>query len=56
MGGAAEPDRELLRSRLARDLDARPEIHLVLLHGSFARGEAFRDIDVAVWLDPVRLS
>lgn len=26
-----------------------------MLHGSFARGEAFRDIDVAVWLDPVWL-
>ena len=54
--GCAEPDREQLRSRLARDLDARPEILLALLHGSFARGEAFRDIDVVVWLDPLRLS
>jgi predicted nucleotidyltransferase len=54
--GCDEPGREELRSRLARDLDARPEILLALLHGSFARGEAFRDIDVAVWLDPVRLS
>jgi predicted nucleotidyltransferase len=54
--GRAEPDREQLRSRLARDLDVRPEILLALLHGSFARGRAFRDIDVAVWLDPVRLS
>jgi uncharacterized protein len=54
--GSAEPDREQLRSRLARDLDARPEILLAVLHGSFARGEAFRDIDVVVWLDPARLS
>jgi uncharacterized protein YutE (UPF0331/DUF86 family)/predicted nucleotidyltransferase len=54
--GSAAPDRERLRSRLARDLDARPEILLALLHGSSARGEAFRDVDVAVWLDPVRLS
>ena len=54
--GCAEPDREQLRSRLVRDLDARPEILLALLHGSFARGQAFRDIDVAVWLDPARLS
>jgi predicted nucleotidyltransferase len=53
--GCAEPDREQLRSRLAGDLHARPEILLALLHGSFARGEAFRDIDVAVWLDPARL-
>jgi len=54
--GCAEPDREQLRSRLAGDLHARPEILLALLHGSFARGAAFRDIDVAVWLDPLRLS
>ena len=51
-----EPDREHVRSCLARDLDARPEILLALLHGSFARGEAFRDVDIAVWLDPARLS
>jgi predicted nucleotidyltransferase len=51
-----EPDREHVRSCLARDLDARREILLALLHGSFARGEAFRDVDVAVWLDPARLS
>jgi predicted nucleotidyltransferase len=54
--GCAEPDREQLRLRLVRDLDVRPEILLALLHGSFARGEAFRDIDVVVWLDPLRLS
>jgi predicted nucleotidyltransferase len=51
-----EPNREHVRSRLARDLDARPEILVALLHGSFARGEAFRDVDIAVWLDPARLS
>jgi uncharacterized protein len=52
----AGPDREQLRSRLARDLEGRPEILLAVLHGSFTRGESFRDIDVAVWLDPLRLS
>jgi predicted nucleotidyltransferase len=52
----AGADREQLRSWLARDLDARPEILLALLHGSFTRGDAFRDIDLAVWLDPLRLS
>lgn len=54
--GSVEPGREQLRSRLARELDARPEILLALLHGSFARGETFRDIDVVVWLNPLRLS
>ena len=49
-------DREQLRLRLARDLDAHPEILLALLHGSFTRDGAFRDIDLAVWLDPLRLS
>ena len=56
MMSSVGPAREQLRSRLARALDPRPEILLALLHGSFARGEAFRDIDIAVWLDPVRLS
>ena len=51
-----EPDREHVRSCLARGLDAHPEILVALLHGSFARGEAFRDVDIAVWLDPARLS
>jgi predicted nucleotidyltransferase len=54
--GGPEPDREQVRSRLARDLGARPEVLVAVLHGSFARGEAFRDIDVAVWLDPLRLA
>ena len=54
--GGVDPDRGQLSSRLARELDARSEVLLALLHGSFARGETFRDIDVAVWLDPLRLS
>jgi predicted nucleotidyltransferase len=54
--GKVEPDREQLRSRLARDLDVRPEILLALLHGSFEQGQRFRDVDVVVWLDPARLS
>jgi uncharacterized protein len=54
--GPGQPDRERLRSRLVRDLDRRPEVVLALLHGSFARETTFRDIDVAVWLDPAKLS
>jgi predicted nucleotidyltransferase len=50
-----EADREQIVGRLQRELDARPQIALGLLHGSFARGAAYRDIDVAVWLDPDRL-
>ena len=37
------------------ELEARPEIVLALLHGSFPKGGAYRDIDVAVWLGPDRL-
>jgi len=54
--GCAEPDQEQLRSRLAGDLDARPEILLALLHGSFARGGTFRDIDVVVWFFRIQVS
>jgi predicted nucleotidyltransferase len=31
-------------------LEKRPEISFAYIHGSFARGEDFRDIDVAVYL------
>jgi hypothetical protein len=41
---------------LRRELEARPEVVLAVLHGSFTRGEPYRDIDVAVWLDSGRLS
>ena len=41
---------------MQRELEVRPEVVLALLHGSFSKGGAYRDIDVAVWLDPERLS
>jgi predicted nucleotidyltransferase len=47
------------RARVAAVLDAnlaaRPEIRFACLHGSFARGEPYRDIDVAVWVDSTRV-
>jgi predicted nucleotidyltransferase len=52
----SEPDREQIVGRLQRELEARPEIVLALLHGSFLQGGTYRDIDVAVWLDPGPLS
>ena len=52
----AELDREGLVAALTHALEARPEIGFALLHGSFLRNEAFRDIDVAIWLDPDRVS
>jgi predicted nucleotidyltransferase len=51
----SEEDREQIVARLRRELEARPEVVLALLHGSFARGAVYRDIDVAIWLDPARL-
>ena len=52
----SELDREQIVGGLQRELEARPEIVLALLHGSFPKGGAYRDIDVAIWLDPGRLS
>ena len=52
----SELDREQIVGGLKIELEARPEIILALLHGSFAKGGAYRDIDVAVWLGPGRLS
>jgi predicted nucleotidyltransferase len=49
-------DREVIAGHLRRELGARREIVLALLHGSFPLGAAFRDIDVAVWLDPAARS
>lgn len=34
----------------------RPEIVFAYLHGSFLAGGAYRDIDLAVWLDPSRVA
>lgn len=41
--------------RLRRWLESRPEVLFACLHGSFAEDGPYRDIDVAVWLDPVRV-
>src|SRR5262245_40740024 len=46
---------EHIVARLERALEARPEVVVAVLHGSFALGTAYRDIDIAVWLDPARL-
>ena len=46
------PERESLVAALRQALEARPEVALACLHGSFLVGGAYRDIDVAVWLDP----
>ena len=45
------PNREALVARLTSELRPRAEISAAVLHGSFLRGEPYRDIDVALWLD-----
>ena len=52
----SEEDRERIVARLKRELEARPEIVLALLHGSFLEGGAYRDIDVVIWLGAERFS
>ncbi len=50
----------LARSRIAaelkRRLEDRPEIVFAYLHGSFTSPGPYRDVDVAVWVDPARES
>ena len=48
----SEVDREQIVRALQRAIEARPEIVLAVLHGSFLRGGAYRDLDVAIWLVP----
>jgi predicted nucleotidyltransferase len=47
--------RDELATVVRTQLEARPEILLAYLHGSFAGGGPYRDLDVAVWLDPDRV-
>jgi len=47
-----EADTDDVRYRLREALEAREEIVFAYLHGSFAEGLPFRDVDVAVRLDP----
>jgi len=41
-----------LPAQLRDGLLARPEIAFAYLHGSFAEGRPYHDVDVAVYLDP----
>jgi hypothetical protein len=50
--GLAEADTDNVRYQLQEALEARAEIVFAYLYGSFAEGLPFRDIDVAVYLDP----
>jgi predicted nucleotidyltransferase len=54
--GNEESQRATLITALRRELLARPEIVFAYLHGSFLSGGPYHDIDVAIWLDPSRVS
>jgi predicted nucleotidyltransferase len=54
--GNEESRRATLITTLRRELRARSEIVFVYLHGSFLSGRSYRDIDVAIWLDPSRVA
>jgi predicted nucleotidyltransferase len=47
-------DRTVLAEALQKHLESRPEITCAYLHGSFLDGGSYRDVDVAVWVDPAR--
>lgn len=47
-----EADTDNVRHQLREALEARAEIIFAYLHGSFAEGLPFHDVDVAVYLDP----
>lgn len=42
-------EREVLLARLEQLLQERTDVLFATVHGSFLDGEAFRDLDVAVW-------
>jgi len=52
MGIVVEAHTDDVRCRLREALEAREEIVFAYLHGSFAEGPPFRDVDVAIYLDP----
>jgi predicted nucleotidyltransferase len=46
--------RSRIAAELKRRLEDRPEIVFAYLHGSFTSPGPYRDVDVAVWVDPAR--
>jgi predicted nucleotidyltransferase len=58
MGGRRqleEEDKTKIKSVLSQLLAQREEIRFACLHGSFLGPHGFRDVDIAVWLDPGRV-
>jgi len=46
------PDRKAILAKVADLVGRRPEIVFAYAHGSFIGEDAFRDVDIAVWVDP----
>lgn len=51
----SDEQRDRLIGRLQAILRGRPEILVGILHGSFHSGGPFRDVDVALYVDPSRI-
>lgn len=49
-------EKEQIAGLLATALAAEPDVVFAYLHGSFIEAETFRDIDVAVFLDPLPMA
>jgi len=45
-------DRQAILARIRDLLSDKPQVLFAYVHGSFAEGRAFRDVDVAAYLDP----
>ena len=43
--------KKLLLNKMSRMLNSFPEIRFAYIHGSFVKGKAFRDVDIAVYYD-----
>ena|SRR5437870_4157240 len=54
--GADSSERDGIVECLRQKLDERPGIVFACLHGSFAGAGPYRDIDIAVWLDPTHVT
>lgn len=52
---ASVAERAKLTEAIRQRLQASPEVVFAYLHGSFVTERPYRDIDVAVWLDPERV-
>lgn len=48
-------DKAEIKRLLSRLLAQREEIGFACLHGSFLEPHGFRDVDIAVWVDPARI-